>query len=257
MADDELTISTIFGCLSETVSSPRYHWRSDRRGKQQFVIIQQTLSGHGLMEWENQTWEVPEGNAFICLVPERSAYRFPPDATEPWRFSWLNFYGSLAQTLCRTLRTTYGPILPLPPRSEPGLAFRALTAQAARRSPRDVCDMTQACFHFLIEWKRLLDRPQSRSSDPVETVRRICQSRFREPLGIKELAAQAGMTREHLTRIFTERTGTSPARYLRGLRVQAARGLLRHVPEITYKEAALRCGFPSVKALHRALDAND
>jgi AraC-like DNA-binding protein len=88
--------------------------------------------------------------------------------------------------------------------------------------------------------------------DPVEAVIHICRTRFREHLGIKEIADQAGLSREHLTRIFTARMGTSPARYLRNHRVDAAREM-RRFSDATWTETALRCGFPSVKALRSAL----
>lgn len=249
---DNLIISTPFGRCTELVNSSRYHWKNDRRGDQQFVIIQQTLSGTGSFILSGKTHAVPTGYAFICLVPEPSAYRFPDASPTPWKFSWLNFYGLLALQLFRHLRDTYGSVLPLPSRSVPGAAFHALVARAEQRLARDPHDATLASLNFLVEWKRLLDHPQMRPADSVALVKRICQTRFREPLGIKELAAQTGLSREHLTRIFTDRTGTSPARYLREIRTHAARKLLQH-RSVTLKEAAMRCGFPSTKALHRAL----
>lgn len=252
---DNLIISTPFGHLAESVHSSRYYWQSDLRGNQQFVIVQQTLSGIGSFTLKGDTSAVPVGHAFICLVPETSAYYLPEASSTPWKFNWLNFYGSLALQLCRHLRDTYGPVLPLPLRSTPGAAFHALVTRAEQRLARDPHDTTLASLNFLVEWKRLLDHPQMRSTDPVALVKRICQTHFREPLGIKELAARTGLSREHLTRIFTERTGTSPARYLREIRAHAARRLLRH-RGMTLKEAALRCGFPSTKALHRALSPN-
>lgn len=249
---DNLIISTPFGRYAESVNSSRYYWKNDRRGDQQFVIIQQTLSGTGSFTLAGETYAVHAGHAFLCLVPEPSTYRFPEAFPTPWKFSWLNLYGLLALQLCRHLRDTYGSVLPLPPRSVPGAAFHALVTRAEQRLARDPHDATLASLNFLVEWKRLLDHPQMRPADSVALVKRICQTHFREPLGIKELAAQTGLSREHLTRIFTERTGTSPARYLREIRTHAARRLLRH-RGMTLKEAALRCGFPSTKALHRAL----
>ena len=231
---------------------PRYHWDSNVRGEGCFVIIQYTHSGRGAFRWEGRVWDVPPGHAFICVVPERSAYYFPDDASEPWKFAWLNFYGELANSLCRALRNAYGPVLALPPRSVAAAKFFELTANAEKRLSLDPCDVTLAAFSFLMEWKRLLDHPQTRGIDPVEMVMGICKARFREPLCIKELAAQTGITREHLTRIFTERTGISPARHLRQLRVAAAREMLAS-PGTPLKEVALRCGFPSVKAMQLAL----
>ena len=103
-----------------------------------------------------------------------------------------------------------------------------------------------------MEWKRVLDRPAGR--DPVETAKRICHTRYREPVAIKELALQTGLSREHLTRLFTEKVGSSPARYLRELRLEAVREFVA-TSSGTMKEAALRCGFPSAKALRRALNS--
>lgn len=250
--DDLLHISALFGEPEEIVSSPRYHYKNDQRGDEPFVIIQRTISGSGECHWNGRCWKVPPEHAFICLVPETSSYHYPAEATEPWRFSWLNFYGPLALILCESLREARGPVLPLPSRSPAQARFLDLVTGAHARSPRDPSDVSLASFAFLIEWKRLLDHPHAQTTDAVETVMRICNARFRERLGIKELADQAGLSREHLTRIFSHRIGISPARYLRNLRANAAREM-RQFNDTSWAETALRCGFSSVKALRHAL----
>ncbi len=246
-------ITLPFGIVDEWTTSPRYEWNNADRGDGQFVIIQRTTSGRGEFFWEGTSFAVPPGHAFIATVPEPSSYRYPQEEKSPWRFSWLNFYGPLAVRLCEDLRRQFGPVLPLPRRSPAGSAFDALVAQGARRNPADPHETSLACFGFLVEWARQLSRP-SDHPDPVETALRICQARFREPLGVKELAAEAGISREHFTRLFTERTGLSPALHLRNLRTDAARRMLRG-GLVPVKEAALRCGFSSPRALSRALEA--
>lgn len=250
--DDFLTISASFGVSDETTSSTRYHYENDQRGDEPFVIIQRTISGSGECHWNGRYWNVPPEHAFICLVPETSSYYFSSEATKPWRFSWLNFYGPLALLLCDALRKARGPVLPLPSRSTAHACFRDLVAGAEARTPQDTSAVSLASFTFLTEWKRLLDQPQGQTSDVIDTVIRICQARFRERLGIKEIADQANLSREHLTRIFSERVGISPARYLRNLRADAAREMRRST-DTSWPETALRCGFPSVKALRHAL----
>lgn len=250
--DDLLDISASFGVSDETTSSTRYRYENDQRGGEPFVIIQRTISGSGECHWNGRYWNVPPEHAFICLIPETSSYYFPSEATEPWRFSWLNFYGPLALLLCEALRKAHGPVLPLPSRSTAHGCFRDLVAGAQKRTPRDASDVSLASFAFLTEWKRLLDHPQTQTTDAVDTVIRICHARFRERLGIKELADHAGLSREHLTRLFSERVGTSPARYLRNLRTDAAREM-RQSTDTSWAETALRCGFPSVKTLRHAL----
>jgi len=249
--DSVLWMSAPFGQVGQRVNSARYHWDSSQRGEDQYVILQRTISGEGVFTWEGRNWPVPPGHAFVALVPEQSAYHFPAAAAEPWEFSWINLYGALALMLFRELRRMHGPVLPLPRRTRAAALFEHLTAQAARRDTLEPHDASLACYTFAMEWARQL-KPSFRKADPVETITRICQSRFREPLGIKELAGETGLSREHLTRIFTEQTGISPARYLRDLRTQAAREM-RETENLPLKEVALRCGFASPRALNRAL----
>ncbi|HEX8371468.1 MAG TPA: helix-turn-helix domain-containing protein [Chthoniobacterales bacterium] len=252
MPDDFLWIAAPHGSTKEVVQSTRYRWENSQRGSDPFVIIQHTESGCGRFVWEGESWEVPAGHAFIALVPEASSYSSLEGASNPWEFGWINLYGDLAMSLCRALRAAYGPVLPLPLKSTPASLFQSLVAQAERRVVQDPSDVSTACFAFLMEWKRVLDRPAGR--DPVETAKRICHTRYREPIGIKELALQTGLSREHLTRLFTEKVGSSPARYLRELRLEAVREFVA-TSSGTMKEAALRCGFPSAKALRRALNS--
>lgn len=247
---DFFHISLPFACQEESVSSPRYCYKNSERGGEQFVILQRTLSGKGSFLWEGREFAVPPGHAFLAIVPEESSYFFPPDQRIPWKFSWLNFYGSLATSLCRELRRKFGPVLPLPPRTPAGSAHDALVRQGARRATTDPQATSLACYAFLLEWARQLDRPEK--ADPVETAMRICRVRFREPIGVKELAGETGLSREHFTRLFTGKIGLSPARFLRDLRAEAAERMMRG-GAVSIREAALRCGFASPRALNRAL----
>lgn len=251
-AENFITIATPFGDLRERRSSSRYFWDNSQRGADPFVIIQRGLSGSGLFTWEGKSWEVPPDHAFIAIVPEHSAYGYPAEAKVPWEFSWLNFYGPLGTRLCREIRSLFGPVLALPSSSAAGKAYDILINKARQRTPINPFDLSLACYGFLIEWARQLNEPAASTRDPVDTASRICQTRFREPLSVKELAWEAGLSREHLTRLFTERHGMSPARYLRQLRTEEARRMLVTLGT-SLKEAALRCGFPSARALSRAL----
>ena len=251
---DTLRISLPFGSEEERITSPRYSWDNRTRGGDHFVIIQRTISGAGSFVWEGRSFPVPKDHAFVATVPEDSVYAFPPQQRSPWVFSWLNFYGPLAVSLCQGLRRQFGPVLALPRRSPAGSAFDALVRQGVQRAPSDPYDTSLACYAFLLEWARQLSRPGQDDPDPVEAAVRICRARFREPLGVKQLAAESGLSREHFTRLFTEKTGFPPALFLRDLRAHAAVAMMKD-GATPLKEAALRCGFASPRALSRALAA--
>ena len=86
----------------ERISSTRYRWNGWERGDQPFVILQWTLSGEGGLNDGSADLRVPEGYAFIVVVPERTSYYYPPEGREPWVFGWLNFYGDFACDLFLT-----------------------------------------------------------------------------------------------------------------------------------------------------------
>lgn len=255
-APNDLLLQIPFGETFQNISSPRYSWDNQTRGKDPFVILQWTLSGEGALDWEGKTYAVRPGEAFIVFIPESSKYYYPRQAGQPWQVGWLNFYGPLAQTLFRRIRETFGPVIALPASSAAGAMASRLAELAETRRFADLHEASAAGYAFVMEWLRQLSAPILQRGDPVQTALALCAARFREPLGVKELAAQTGLSREHFTRLFAERTGKSPARHLRSLRVAAARQMMRRGSQ-PQKEVALRCGFPSVRSLRQALAAEE
>lgn len=245
-------ISVPFAEERETANSTRYLWDSRYRGEEPFVIFQWTLKGNGEFTIDGKTWPLNPEEVFIAIPPEESVYAFPKQATEPWTYGWLNLYGAFGVSLARAFRDAFGPVVPLPLHSSAAAMFRRLLEEATQRKFADGYQASADFYAFLMEWTRQLTHPAQAGRDCVETAQAICQSRFREPLGIKELAAETGLTREHLSRLFSARTGVSPGRYLRQLRVNAARQMLKE-RNLLLKEVALRCGFPSVRSLQQAL----
>lgn len=238
----------------ESVLSPRYHWDNSRRGEGRFVIIQKTISGHGVFRFEGVEHPIPVDHAFIAIVPEDSVYYYPKEGHEPWKFSWMNLYGDFATRLIGNFRAAHGPVLPLSSRTKSGMLFERLSGGHER--PVDPYTNSALCYQFLMEWARELAAPRDQERSAVQIALDLCAVRFREQIGVKELADASGLTREHFTRIFTQQTGNSPARHLRDLRTRAAREMMS-IKGIPLKEIVLRCGFPSVRSLKNALDSNE
>jgi transcriptional regulator GlxA family with amidase domain len=67
---------------------------------------------------------------------------------------------------------------------------------------------------------------------------------------VTSLAARAHLSPRHLTRMFHEELATTPARYLRGVRVDAAKALLDAGHSVT--QVAERAGFGNSETLRRA-----
>lgn len=64
------------------------------------------------------------------------------------------------------------------------------------------------------------------------------------------LAARVGMSERHFTRCFTEQVGTTPARYVAGVRIEAARRALETTNR-TVEAIARGCGFGTAETMRR------
>jgi transcriptional regulator GlxA family with amidase domain len=75
-----------------------------------------------------------------------------------------------------------------------------------------------------------------------------------DPVGdhrVPQLAAKAGPSDRHLTRLFVQQTGTTPARFVERVRVEAARELLER-SDLPGDVIARRTGFGSYETMRRA-----
>ena len=181
---------------------------------------------------------------------EGSRYFFDSEIRRPWVFTWINLYGELAVRIARAIRDAHGPVIPLPADGEACRIFQSLAGSADAKE-RDPWRHSSRCFEFVAAWMGAHARPAGSGADSIKMAEGIMEQRFREPLCVKEVASELGMTREHLSRLFAERHGIGPAGFLRRLRTRQASRLLEE-GRLPLREIALRSGFPSLAALRRA-----
>ena len=85
----------------------------------------------------------------------------------------------------------------------------------------------------------------------IEDVRAWALDNLRHDMPVDRLAAKAGMSPRNFARQFVKETGTTPARYVERLRVEAARRRLEESTDKLEKVAA-DCGFGTVQGLRRS-----
>jgi AraC-like DNA-binding protein len=66
-----------------------------------------------------------------------------------------------------------------------------------------------------------------------------------EPLSVGDMASRAGLSTSRFSRVFRDRFGSPPHRYLLHLRVQRAEDLLQHT-SLTMRQISAQCGFADV-----------
>lgn len=95
------------------------------------------------------------------------------------------------------------------------------------------------------------------SLDPASSTRRVEELRqyvarnLHRSLTVPELAQQAHVSDRHLTRIFKDELGTTPAAYIEAARIEAAKNRLETTDD-TLERITTVCGFGTVDTLARA-----
>jgi AraC-like DNA-binding protein len=225
-----------------------YHWDLRYRGRNSYVIFQATRAGEGCFEWAGKRHPVPAGHAFIAVVPEDSRYSFPAGARAAWEFAWINFHGRQGVEFWSWLREAHGPVVPLPEASPAMALLLGLLRESRGNRAVDEFQLSAEAYRFAMALAGQLQAARSGGRSPVRDMIHLMQRQPSRPLAVKELAARAGMSREHFTRVFARETGLSPAAYRRGHQLQlAADWLLRS--ELSVQDIAARCGFANGRQL--------
>jgi transcriptional regulator GlxA family with amidase domain len=92
---------------------------------------------------------------------------------------------------------------------------------------------------------------QASSRRPIEELQGWILDHLKDDLGVESLAERCGMSPRHFARVFAKEKGTTPARFVEQVRVEAARLLLEE-SQYGVKEVAARTGFGSSDSMRRS-----
>ena len=134
---------------------------------------------------------------------------------------------------------------------DPALAQMGLSLfDAMTHGADDLYAETAAAWiavHLLNRYTRHMNSEDRRSGGILTDARlarviEFMSCHFAEPLTLERLAAEACISKFHFVRLFRERVGQSPHRYLAELRLDAAQRMLIS-SELSIAEIALECGY--------------
>jgi transcriptional regulator GlxA family with amidase domain len=92
---------------------------------------------------------------------------------------------------------------------------------------------------------------QASDRKQIEETRSWALDNLGQELPVEKLAAKAGMSPRNFARMFLKDTGTTPARFVERLRVEAARRRLEESHD-KLEKVAIDCGFGSIQGLRRS-----
>lgn len=213
----------------ERQTSSRYHMEG--RGRQlNFTQIVCTLEGEGAFRYGGKIHALTPGKGFLCTLGDpASAYYYPVHAKKPWIFLWMDFMGETAVRMLDEMAGQYGRVFDFPPDS--GLIRYLSSFRTQRRSIRSVSPTEGANIVCTVLSKlgEHLERKdvESPGSRLVQAAQSLISENLNRSMNLHDIASRLQVSREHLARIFHQRTGLTPGEFAEEERMQYAVRLLR------------------------------
>lgn len=120
-----------------------------------------------------------------------------------------------------------------------------IEAESARKRPGHEAVLLGLLVELMVFLSRRYGDSDVRESRALLEMGRLIstlEQRFAEPWTLEQMAKVARLSRTSLLRVFRQATGRSPVDYLIGLRIEAAKRLLRQT-ELSMTDIALETGF--------------
>lgn len=235
----------------EKYTNRRYFWDNADRPGGRGVVIQLTLKGSVYFQGAEGRKRAGQGEAILFEYGEDSRYGLDASCELPYELCWaLCTGGEGLLSMVREMRTQFGSVLKMDLKGEAGQLLLRLHEDQQRGHFRDRFYLADCAYRLVISLYRE-QIADIRGNDPISYGRHLLETQFRSPRNLKEWAGVIGISREHFTREFRERYGESPAAFLRRLRLEHARVLLRN-PSLDLQDVATACGFSSPQTFRRA-----
>lgn len=216
------------------VRTDGYHWHQ----------ILFSAEGDGVLKYDNISMPIEKGAFFF--LPAGYPHEYYSE-NEKWDVRWVAFDGYSANHILSLLGMTK-PTIIKPHESETfqSIFDRMFTAQIYDKFYCDfIC--SGLVYEYIIEFHRHMNdkenKMRSERSKLLLPVLTYIDENFRSDFSMTVLAELAGISPQHLCRIFKEAMNMRPSEYLTQKRLQESRRLLR-TSDSPISEIAMQSGFP-------------
>jgi len=230
-----------------------YHWDGRKREKSTMhpqVIFQYTFSGYGSFARGRQKFRMEKGTAFLAIVPSDHVYELPSHSPG-WSFFYLVFqHPYIAERITRALKLHSG-VLALDERHPLIVKSAELIRLKQTGMFHGLLDEESHLFDWMccaLANLSHIDHARKEADKWKARLTVLMEQDPSSPPTIKELAAYFGLTRAHFTRVFKDKTGISPAAFLRQVRLHHVEQALRLTSK-TLKEIARDHGYGDTSRL--------
>jgi AraC family transcriptional regulator of arabinose operon len=219
-----------------------YHERERKTGSNQYILLY-CVDGEGQV-YVNEQAHTLKPNTYI-IIPKNTAHRYTSSNTNPWSIYWVHFSGLTAEAIYKRFAAQDElPVRTIPYDEGRINLFEQVYAMLEHSFHEKEMEVTNLYLqHFvtsLVYYKEL--NPVAYETDSVSLSIAYMKKNIREKLSITDLAAQRGLSVSHYSRLFHQKTGSSPINYFNLLKIQVSCQHL-YFTDRSIKEIAAAIGF--------------
>ncbi len=240
--------------VEEVQQVPEYNIQCRTRKNMTGCQLSCTLEGEGIFRYKRQEYRLTPGMAFLQNHNDvNTAYYYPVNGRQPWRFLWFAFFSETVESMVREMVSRYGYIYRLP--VDGGIvkklkSFKSYRGTLQILSPLEAARVVMDVLTGLdkhIEEKYV----ETSQSNLIRRTQAYIFENIGNDIGIDQIARNIGVSREHLSRIFRQQLGQAPSEYLMKRKMELACKLLIST-NLTCKEIAERIGYENSVSFNRA-----
>ncbi len=219
-----------------------HHHRERRQGIKHYILIYCT-EGQGQVFLNTKEFTLSPNTYFI--IPKNVSHSYKSSETEPWSIYWAHFSGEYADDLYKRTLADDQPKVHAIPFDENRINLFDQIYSILEHS-YEVREMEILNFNFLhlvtsmIYYKQT--HPSIYDADATSNSITYMKTCLHETFTIKQLAQQQNISVSHYSRIFKQKTGSSPIHYFNQLKVQKSCQYL-YFSDKSIKEISSELGF--------------
>lgn len=218
-----------------------YDWDGRKRGQTPFTVLQYCISGHGNLRYENSTYRIGPGETLLLLMPHNHRYWLEDDGR--WEFFWISMNGQEALRIHQAVLSVTGPVIRLKPETIDHLASCCSRLVNGAETPGSASAVAYEAAMVLYDDVFGSHPSFGGEYRTMQQVLSHIDSHLDKNLSVNELAAVAGLSRAHFSRIFAANEGVPPAEFVLQKRLRRAAKLLTTAANMPIKEVSVLCGF--------------
>ncbi len=222
----------------------RNHFRKRKKGNKEHILIY-CIDGKGIIHTGENIYKLYPNTFFIINAYEAHSYWASKE--DPWSIYWLHFGGDRSFQFKQYFHKVFSiePAMNSRINDRINLFNEILTSLESGFSKNNI-EYANLCLNSLLAsffyWDTYRTVRGLKSSDPVDESILYMQKNIEHDLKIKDLSTHVNLSESHYSKLFKNKTGSSPLDYFINLKMQEAIRLLTN-RSMRIKEVAYNLGY--------------